>query len=39
MHEQWKGRKKEREKERIPSRLHAINAEPDMGLDLMSLRS
>ena len=26
----------EREEERIPSRLHAVNAEPSMGLDFMN---
>ena len=25
----------QREKERIPNRLHAVNAEPNVGLDLM----
>ena len=34
------GRGKERERrERIPSRLHAVGAEPNMGLRLMKVRS
>ena len=31
-HEQGRGR--ERGRERIPSKLHAVSAEPDVGLDL-----
>ena len=31
-HTQWRGR--ERGRKRIPSRLHAVSAEPDVGLDL-----
>ena len=27
---------REREKERIPSRLHIVSAEPDVGLELMN---
>ena len=27
---------RERERERIPSRLHAVSEEPDLGLDLRS---
>ena len=32
MHKEEKGR--ERKRERIPSRLHAVSAEPNMGLHL-----
>ena len=31
-----RGGAEERERERIPSRPHAANAEPDMGLDPMN---
>ena len=27
------GAERERERERVPSRLHAVSTEPDMGLD------
>ena len=30
------GRGKERGRERIPSRLHAVSAEPDVGLKIMN---
>ena len=33
MHKQGKG-KRERKEERIPSRLHAVSTEPDVGLEL-----
>ena len=29
----WRERETQREKERIPSRLHAVSPEPDAGLD------
>ena len=29
----------ERGRERVPSRLHAVTAEPDVGLDLITVRS
>ena len=32
-----KGKDRERGRERIPSRLHAVSAELDVGLDLMNL--
>ena len=35
----WKrDRERERGRERIPSRLHAISAEPDVALDLTDLK-
>ena len=34
---EW-GRDRERGKERIPSRLHTVSAEPDVGLQLTNLR-
>ena len=34
-HERERGR--ERGKQRIPSRLHTVSAEPDVGLSLMNL--
>ena len=37
--ERERGRSRERGKERIPSRLHAISAEPDVGLEPKTLRS
>ena len=33
------GRDRERGRERIPSSLHAVSAEPDTGLNLMMVRS
>ena len=30
---------RERARERIPSRLHVVSAEPDVGLDPMTVRS
>ena len=35
-HEQGRGREGGRGRERIPSRLHAVNAEPNVGLELMN---
>ena len=32
-------RGRQREREKVPSRLHAAGAEPDLGLDLMTVRS
>ena len=39
MHAQVGDRQREREKrrERIPCRLHAVNSEPNIGLDLKNL--
>ena len=39
--EQGRGREKERERERerIPRRIHAVNVEPDEGLDPRTMRS
>ena len=35
MDSKWgRGREREREGERIPSRLHAVSAEPNVGLEL-----
>ena len=31
-----RGRGKEREREKIPSRLHTVSTEPDLGLELMN---
>ena len=33
MHKRGRGRERERGKERIPRRLHAVGSEPDVGLD------
>ena len=35
LREREMGRRKERERERIPSRPHTVSAEPDVGLELM----
>ena len=34
MHEWGRGRERERGRERIPGRLHAVTTEPHTGLDL-----
>ena len=34
-----RGRERKMERERIPSGLHAVSVQPDLGLDLMNLRS
>ena len=36
MSEQRRGREREREKERIPSRLRTVHAEPNAGLELVN---
>lgn len=33
------GRRREERRERIPNRLHAVSMEPDLGLDLTTVRS
>ena len=36
--EQGRGRERERERERIPSKLCSVSTEPDVGLNLMTMR-
>ena len=36
MHMRARQGQREREKERIPSRLHVVSAEPNVGLNLMN---
>ena len=35
---EWGGGKRPEERERIPSRLHTVSTEPNMGLKLMHLK-